>query len=82
MDLLKKVIASGEFSPFTGILYSQDGIVQDDPGKTLTPEEIITNGLAGRECDRKHSKSGRTERLLPTCVFPAGRRTSERQIIL
>lgn len=42
VDLLKKVIASGEFSPFTGILYSQDGIVQDDPGKTLTPEEIIT----------------------------------------
>lgn len=42
VDLLKKVIATGEFSPFTGILYSQDGIVQDDPGKTLTPEEIIT----------------------------------------
>ena len=42
MDLLKKVIASGEFNPFTGILYSQDGIVQDDPKRTLTPEEIIT----------------------------------------
>ena len=42
VDLLKKVIASGEFSPFTGILYSQDGIVQDDPKRTLTPEEIIT----------------------------------------
>ncbi len=42
MDLLKKVIASGEFSPFTGILYSQEGIVQDDPKRTLTSEEIIT----------------------------------------
>lgn len=42
VDLLKKVISSGEYSPFHGILYSQTGIVQDDPDKTLTPEEIVT----------------------------------------
>ncbi len=42
VDLLKKVISSGEYSPFHGILYSQTGIVQSDPDRTLTPEEIVT----------------------------------------
>ena len=42
IDLLKKNIVSQQFSPFSGILYSQDGIVQADPKRTLTPEEIIT----------------------------------------
>lgn len=42
IELLKKVISSGEYSPFQGILYSQTGIVQSDPDKTLTPEEIVT----------------------------------------
>lgn len=42
VDFLKKSIASGEFTPFYGILYSQDGIVQDDPHRSLTPEEVIT----------------------------------------
>lgn len=42
VELLKKVISSGEYSPFHGILYSQTGIVQSDPDRTLTPEEIVT----------------------------------------
>lgn len=41
IDLLKKEIMSGEFSPFSGRLYSQDGIIQDDPDRWLTPEEIV-----------------------------------------
>lgn len=42
IELLKKTICSGEFNPFSGILYSQQGIVQKDAGKVLSPEEIIT----------------------------------------
>ena len=41
VDLLKQTISTGEFNPFTGILYSQDGLIQDDPKRILTPEEII-----------------------------------------
>ena len=42
VDFLKKSICSGAFNPFTGILYSQDGVVQEDPDRSLTPEEIVT----------------------------------------
>ena len=42
VDLLKETISIGKFNPFSGILYSQGGIVQDDPAKSLTPEEIVT----------------------------------------
>ena len=41
VDLLKQTISTGEFNPFTGVLYSQDGLIQDDPKRILTPEEII-----------------------------------------
>ena len=42
VELLKKTICSGEFNPFTGILYSQDGVIQSDPYRNLSPEEIVT----------------------------------------
>ena len=42
VDLLKKTICRGEFNPFTGILYSQDGVIQSDPYRNLSPEEIVT----------------------------------------
>lgn len=41
IELLKETIMRGEFNPFTGILYSQEGIVQEDPERSLTPEEIV-----------------------------------------
>ena len=41
IDLLKSTMMSGEFNPFTGVLYSQDGIAQPDPNYSLTPEEIV-----------------------------------------
>lgn len=41
VELLKTTISRGEFNPFYGKLYSQDGIVQEDPNRELTPEEII-----------------------------------------
>ena len=42
LNLLKHAIAKGEYHPFSGILYSQDGMIQSDPEKILSPEEIIT----------------------------------------
>ena len=42
VDLLKKTICTGEFNPFTGILYSQDGVIQSDPHRDLSPEEIVS----------------------------------------
>ena len=41
VELLKHTICAGEFNPFSGILYSQEGMVQSDPDRTLSPEEII-----------------------------------------
>lgn len=41
VELLKETIRRGEFNPFSGILYSQNGVVQDDPARSLSPEEII-----------------------------------------
>jgi basic membrane lipoprotein Med (substrate-binding protein (PBP1-ABC) superfamily) len=42
VELLKNTILRGEFNPFSGILYSQNGIVQNDPNRSLSPEEIVT----------------------------------------
>ena len=42
IELLKKTICEGEFNPFSGVLHSQNGVIQDDKEKTLTPEKIIT----------------------------------------
>lgn len=41
VELLKRTIKSGEFNPFSGILYSQDGVIQDNPYETLSPEAIV-----------------------------------------
>ncbi len=41
VELLKHTISAGEFNPFSGILYSQTGIIKGDPGHSLSPEEIV-----------------------------------------
>lgn len=41
-QLLKDNIIDHDFSPFTGTLYSQEGIIQPDPNYRLTPKEIFT----------------------------------------
>lgn len=47
ISLLRDTISRGDFNPFSGILYSQEGIVQKDADQVLKPEEIITmNWLA------------------------------------
>ncbi len=42
VELLKASISSELFNPFSGILYSQTGVVTDNPDRCLTPEEIMT----------------------------------------
>ena len=42
VELLKETISRGEFNPFSGVLYSQNGVIRDDPQGSLSPEEIIT----------------------------------------
>ena len=42
VELLKSTISSDLFNPFSGILYSQTGIAQADPDKSLSLEEIMT----------------------------------------
>lgn len=42
IELLKKNICSGEFKPFSGIIYSQDEVVHNVMEEGITAEEIIT----------------------------------------
>ena len=41
IDMLRSTICQDDFNPFSGVLYSQEGIVQTDPDRALSPEEII-----------------------------------------
>ena len=41
VQLLRNAIVSGDYNPFSGVLYSQNGIVQDDPERILKPEEMV-----------------------------------------
>ncbi len=41
VELLKQTICSGDFNPFSGVLHSQDGVVQPSEHLTLEPEDII-----------------------------------------
>ena len=42
IDLLKKTIMTGDFNPFSGILYSQNGIIHKEKNGELSPQEIMT----------------------------------------
>ncbi len=41
VELLKEVICSGSFNPFSGIMYSQSGVIREHSSDFLMPEEII-----------------------------------------
>jgi hypothetical protein len=41
VELLKQSISSGQFNPFSGALYSQTGMVQDEGAGSLSPEEVM-----------------------------------------
>ncbi len=42
VEVFKKMICSGEFELFQGVLYDQNGRKRNEDGNTLTPEQIIT----------------------------------------
>ncbi|MCD7819039.1 MAG: BMP family ABC transporter substrate-binding protein [Lachnospiraceae bacterium] len=42
VDLLKQTISEGEFNPFSGVLYSQTGVVKAHWEGSLTPEQVVT----------------------------------------
>lgn len=42
VELLKATICAGTFNPFSGILLSQTGVVESDPAKSMSPEQIMT----------------------------------------
>lgn len=42
VEFVRRGIETGTFHPFSGLLYSQTGIVQKDENRALSPEEIIT----------------------------------------
>lgn len=42
VELLKKTICEGEFNPFAGILYSQNGVIQGNAEGELRADRIIT----------------------------------------
>ena len=42
VELLKTTISSEVFNPFSGGLYSQNGVVEENPDRSLLPEEIMT----------------------------------------
>lgn len=42
VELLKSTISSELFNPFSGILYSQTGVVSENPEFSMLPEEIMT----------------------------------------
>lgn len=41
VDLLRRAIRNEVLNPFSGILYSQNGIVQGDPDKTLCASDVV-----------------------------------------
>lgn len=66
IELLKETIMKGEFNPFTGVLYAQDGIIQNDPERSLTPEEIANiNWLAENIIGHIPSKDELLESAMP-----------------
>ncbi|MCM1047348.1 MAG: BMP family ABC transporter substrate-binding protein [Clostridiales bacterium] len=42
IEFLKAAIRAGDFHPFDGLIYSQNGIIRCKEGSSLEPEEIVT----------------------------------------
>ena len=67
IELLKNTIVSEEFHPFAGVLYSQDKLIQPDPDKRLSPEEISSmDWLAENVIGRIPKDDELVENALPT----------------
>ncbi len=78
VDLLKKTICEGEFNPFAGILYSQDGVIQEDKEATLQAERIITmDWLAENVIGSIPKMSDLAERAKPVVLQQGIEKTEE-----
>lgn len=42
VNLLKETIRKGDFNPFSGVLYSQDGVISGKDDDVLRPEDIVS----------------------------------------
>ena len=42
VNVFKDIISKGEFEPFKGELYDQNGVMKNKEGNVMTPEQIIT----------------------------------------
>ena len=78
VELLKKTICQGEFNPFSGILYSQNGIVQKKAEEELRPEQIITmDWLAENVIGTIPKMSDLTEHAKPVVLQQGIEKTEE-----
>ena len=69
VELLKETISRGEFNPFSGVLYSQNGVIRDDPQGSLSPEEIITMDWLADNVSGSIPKSWQlTEQAMPVTL--------------
>ncbi len=72
VQLLKDTISSGEFNPFSGILYSQEGLVQEAGENVLTPEKIITMDWLAQNVTGSIPKVGDLKERAKPVVFQQG----------
>ena len=42
VNVFKDIISKGEFEPFKGELYDQNGVMKNKESNVMTPEQIIT----------------------------------------
>ncbi len=66
IEVLKECICSGSFTVFEGELYSQNGVVQSEPGVKLKPEEVVSiDWLAENIIGEIPKTEGLTESAIP-----------------
>lgn len=79
VNLLKETICKGDFNPFSGVLYSQQGLVQKEDG-SLSPEEIVTmDWLAENVVGFIPEKEHLVENAKPVVSLQGVREQGERQ---
>ena len=77
VELLRNDIASENFYPFSGVLYSQEGVVNRDPGSRLTPEEIVTMDWLAENVIGSIPKKGELQEHAKPVVKQQGVKTSK-----
>ena len=66
VNLLKETIRKGDFNPFSGVLYSQDGVINWREDDVLKPEEIVSmNWLAENVVGRIPAMDELVDNALP-----------------